>query len=422
MPVISQNEPEPYASVYYIPQNGGLYIPTEKNLRKIVETAVSSRLEKKDAYPTSILKLALEGAGIYQDFSGSVIDDLVERGIVKKSRFNKQPYIFRPMFDTIRDTEDVRHQAERLDAFMKVQKDRRKSGSMAELVVYVALCKAYLELRENIVIRLLPRKQYPELNNTDWEVDAQLIIRGENFPIDVSNSIQHIMTDYGKVQRAQEVHEGGLANPVLVNRMSSKDVKRRYSMWNGGVCDLTHLILLDDQEIDCREVTRDFGVDKQIHWVPPLRIAGEEWDGRVYDMKIRERVDGRLSTTYEDFAAASDQIPEEVLTKIRGLVRSLYIGTEYRQAESEDERLLALLLQSAYAYLLRCRGWVELEEPYEYASKTLRGGRRVAFYKREDEFKDRIAQKFEFLKTCGFLRRRKSRYVVDDAVHPMQFL
>jgi hypothetical protein len=341
--------------------------------------------------------------------------------MINESQFNRQPYIFSPMFDTIKDTKDVRQQAKQLEAFMKAQKDHRKSGSMAELVVYVALCKAYLELSNKIAIGLLPRKPYPELNNTNWEVDAQLIIRGENFPIDVSNSIQHIMTDYEKVLKAQLVQEGGLANPVLVNRMSSKDVKQRYSMWDGAVCDLTRLILLDDQENDCRGAAQDFGVDKQIHWVPRLRIKGEEWDGGVYEVKIRQRVNGLPSTTNEDFAEANDQIPVEVLMKIRGLLRYLYIGTEYRQAENNDERLLALLLQKAYTYLLRRQGWVELEELFEYASKSLRGGRRVAFYKREEEFKGRIMQKFEFLKKCGFLRRRKSRYIVDDAVHPMHY-
>lgn len=304
---------------------------------------------------------------------------------------------------------------------MEVQREKRQSGSLAEMVVYVALCKTYLELRDYITIQLLPRKSYPELNNIDWEVDSQLIIQGENYPIDVSNSLQHIMVGYEKVKKAERASETGRSNPVLISRMSSKDVKTQYLSWNGGVCDLTRLLILDEDDSVCREAAQHFRLDDMIYWIPPLRIAGEEWDGTIYDQRIRLRPRGLPSVTHEDFAGASSQIPENVLLKVRGLVRSLYVGTEYRRAENVAERIVALLVQRAYAYLLRSQQWVESRTLIEYSERGLGPSHRSIFNERKESFVNSFTQKLDFYKEIRFLKRRGSRYAIDDAIHPMHY-
>lgn len=289
------------------------------------------------------------------------------------------------------------------------------------MVVYVALCKTYVELQDNIHIQLLPRNSYPELNNTAWEVDAQLIIRGENYPIDVSNSVQHIMTGYEKVHRGMSVNDAGCSNPVLINRMSSKDVKEQYLLWNGGVCDLSRLLILDEENTDCRNAAQHFQLDDMIYWIPPLHISGEEWDGSVYDRKIRERHDGLPSVTHDDFAEASGQIPEDILFKIRGLVRFLYVATEYRNAENVDQRVLAVMVQRAYTYLLRSQNWVETQSLSEYAKQGLGASHRAVFNEKQEFFTNSLVAKLEFYNEIGFLKQRTSRFAIDDAIHPMQY-
>ncbi|MFQ5884005.1 MAG: hypothetical protein ACE5IO_02780 [Thermoplasmata archaeon] len=99
----------------------------------------------------------------------------------------------------------------------------------------------------------------------------------------------------------------------------------------------------------------------------------------------------------------------------------MYVGTEYRHAENVDERIVALLVQRAYAYLLRSQQWVESRELIEYSEQGLGPSHQSIYNEREESFLDSFTEKLEFYKEVRFLRRRGSRYVIDDAIHPMHY-
>lgn len=282
-------------------------------------------------------------------------------------------------------------------------RNQDSSGLMAELVFYVALSRAYLDLRGEIQMQLWPKGSYPAANGIDWETDCQMVLRGENFPVDVSNSIQHMMTTYDKVQRAMQVKNAGLSNPVLINRMSSGDVKGLYMRWNSSVSDFGKLIILDNETTEVtRHSARALEMERFVNWVPPLEIGDTYLTGQSYDELIHERPRGIPRFGPEVFAEAAGQIPHEIVERARGLVEFLWVNGYYRQARTTEERISSLVFQWAFWYLLRSDTRVDVQTLFDYSIGRMRPPYLAILQESVDDFFSTFQNMLGVLQDLGF--------------------
>ncbi len=249
-----------------------------------------------------------------------------------------------------------------------------------------------------------------------------VLMRGENFPIDVYNGTHYTMTNDDKVRTASRVHSHGHANPVLVARLSSKEVKTLYFQMNGVCVDQGKIVTLDTSDREVAGLARELGVLNSILIVPPITVKGSRMDGDTFNELVRTQVDGTYSLDFMDFAPATGQIPTNVLRKVTGALRLLYVSTEYRMARNGVAQAAAILLQRVFNVLLTHPKGIESEVLTDRQSKTvLRVVSRWSKTQADEAFST-FERMFWALEDIGFLRRRGSKVVSDGADHPHSYL
>ncbi len=375
-------------------------------------------MDEYGLYPTSALKYLLEGLGAYQDFSGTILDELIVDEL-DEIHIENLPFLCRKGEQNPETNPNFNEVREATYALFGGLTDNRVSGLMAELSAYVALSDTYLQLRDRVPMSLLPKGRWELLNYVDWEVDCQLFLGGTNYAIDVSNSIQHTMVTYEKINQHMQWKDRGRLSPVLLNRMSSRVVKELYTQWNSLCCDVEELVVLDDSSTrTMREGAEFLGIADRIYWVPPLAVAGERLDGQSYDRLVKS---GDFIPHPEVFAPAADTLPVDYMKKLRGLVRLLYINGLYRQAPHTKGRVTALLIQSAFNYLLRNPSGTDRETVLGYARGRLGRGFARAYRRNEEMHKDEFIDYMTYLNGLGFLRTYGDKISIADATHPLTY-
>ena len=362
---------------------------------------------------------------MYQDFAGRVLDVLETDEKISRTKIRtiETPLLYFHAPDTMPSDAAKSEISERVARFLQVLKSSKRSTFLAELVHYIAMCKVVEEMREaSLVVDALPKGQYPTMLRDPWEVDAMLLMRGEYFPADVYNGTHYTMSDDTKVQTAAKVHTRGHANPVLLSRLSSKDVKNSYFRMNGIVVDQGKILTLETEEDDFQDLARELRVHNVILKVPPVTVDGHRLDGDSYNTLLRREERGVRLLDVVNFASAADQIPDAILRKVRGALRLLYVGAEYRLARNATGRTAALILQRVLNRLLTHPDGIDTAQLTDRDSGTFRRVISGLPQTQKDKAVSAFERSFSELEEIGFLRTHGSKVVSDEADHPHTYL
>lgn len=166
--------------------------PKREQQRQFVKNTLDRRLDEHPAWPANIFKLELEGADIYQDRTGEILNDLLDNDNVGKIKISLGghdiPFVTRPENPPPKPDEEIRTATREFNTFL------RESSDFAELTAYVALCKVYDEIGGNITaMEVLPKGERPHrLNGITNELDGFMQMRDEYIPVEVYNGADYL--------------------------------------------------------------------------------------------------------------------------------------------------------------------------------------------------------------------------------------
>ncbi len=407
----------------------------------IVRSAVVENLRTRLFFPKNILTMLLEQAGVYQNFSGIVIEAMIKEGLARLfTHRNKHPILAAPQLDlsnlrgdeSQRRIETLRH----LDTIMDMQGDQGVCGFFNELILHVAFADYFSSDNPPPVSEYFRKGQYRWLSRS--EADCALALGGEFFFVEMKNWLKQAQDESTLVADGEEIrvdnpefstlfaltHLG--KNPVLINRSSSGRLKRRiWGPLGGRVCDLDYLNILDAPRTQgAKDSARFFGIERMINWIEPPSFDGELLDGITFNKIIRRTQDGHR-LTMEDMAAMRNIVPENVKSKVRGLTRILYVMAKRHMAQREGritDRVGWLLAEYALNYLLGARGgYRDPDVLLGYGEGRLASDfpELLRNYRRyHDRHVEAFQERLEILKEWKFLASRSGSYVVRDARQP----
>lgn len=333
--------------------------PKERQ-RQFVEGVIKQRLNKRPAWPSNILKLEFEYPGIYQDRTGEFQKDLLDNGEVGKtteSIIGKQiPFVTRPE-NPIPDPDDEIREA--TEEFMKFLRD---SSDFAELAAYVALCKVYDEIGDNITaMNVLPKGERPHILGINNQLDGLMQLRDEYVPIEVYNGAKYLAPEGpdGEIEEKYQQmidysnEEHPTSNPMLINRRADDNFQSKVrENFDGMVINTDLMIGCEDTHPDIDSTLDLLNLDNIVHLLPPLETAsGNELTGSDYDDAVTNNPN--LIRPPTEMAEAADSLPDQYVRRIRGGVQLLYVNSFYRSSSERVEWEGGLVLQEIYNMLLR---------------------------------------------------------------------
>ena len=256
-----------------------------------------------------------------------------------------------------------------------------------------------------------------EHSNRGMHACIPINIAGEVFGFEVKNNYMQLSPRSETVKKL--LSPNLTFNPVLINRQSTKGLKREIMYRNGRVADLTRLLLLQHED---SHVVSDLQLDSLVTFLPEVEVRGVPYNGVEFKGNIQ-------NFDMEELLEASVQVPSEVQEKINGLVVLLYLSAKFRQARSLRKgrraipMCLALLLQNAYAYLLGAHGeYRSIDDCFAYASGKVYGVLKNYLTKNLPILKGVFQDALEDLKTKRFVKRRLSKYRVKGLSTPENWL
>ncbi len=287
-------------------------------------------------------------------------------------------------------------------------------------MVYISLCKILDENDDLFKSKLEPGGPR-KVNGLTYKMDAFIMLNGEDFAVEMKNWMDQTMLTHKEMDGF--LNNRGSMNPILINRFSSGDVKTYLLRNNGRAADLLKLNILDCHETKSAiEASRELEIIDMINWIPPIFIDGENWDGTTYKSKVK-------STPSKKFIEASDQVPEIIHKNIRGLIRLLFLATEYRRSmriernpsKRNNVLITKLLGQYAYEHLLY-KSKASVIDMFDYAK-----GRIIGYYKEviesdKNKFLEFLKEELYNYKEYGFVRKHEDIYKVEDAIMPDKWL
>ena len=190
--------------------------PKREQQRQFVANTIERRLDEHPAWPANIFKLELEGADIYQDRTGEILNDLLDNGEVGKTKIRLGgvdiPFVTRPEDSPAEPDDEIRAATREFNQFLL------ESSDFAELTAYVALCKIYDEIGADITaMDVLPKGERPHrLNGIDNELDGFLQLRDEYIPVEVYNGADYLSAAGRKHQQLCDyaIDEQPMSNPL----------------------------------------------------------------------------------------------------------------------------------------------------------------------------------------------------------------
>lgn len=347
------------------------------DLFSYVRNAVNQRLDEYEAWPANIFKLELESAGIYQNFSGRCLLELLKNDEIARESDNGYPYMKRIESDFLLEGTRIK---EATETFYNLPNHEYKS-TFAELTLYTALAREKELLNNAVPIDLFPKGHYtPLLRGIDNEVDGLLSLNQEYFPLQVYNGIQ-LITEHDsdgrrdKVIQAEEVstQESPPSNPVLISHLASENVRDIMRDHDGTVIDTQKLIACEETNPTLSDVAKFLNVRDRIEFAPRLETSyGLKLDGKRFDALVDEVPNAIIP---RKVAPAATQLPDRYRRTVRGALHLLYVNTFYRRSDDRTEREASILLQEAFHHLLRSdhgmdldlfidEGWNEFQQRY----------------------------------------------------------
>lgn len=339
-----------------------------------VSRILEDRLDSHPGWPANIFQLECESYGIYQNATGNVLKELLERDEIGKATVKIQrddrPFITRPTAESSDIEQDIIDATRDFDTFLTT------SGFFAELSVYVALCKVHEELSDRIEVDVLPKGPRPHLlNYPGRDPDALIMLPSEYVPVEVYNGKNYLGTNGRKFQQSldlssfdsiedddgsTELGEADALNsyPFLINRRSDDSIKNTIRRMNGMVVDTDCIIGCEDTHLNIEDILELLKVKPLVEMLPSLETNdGVSLNGNEYDQRASEKGKDGILRPPSIMADAAADLPLQFMQRIRGGVQLQYVNSLYRQFSEPAKRTACLVLQTIYNQLLREGGW-----------------------------------------------------------------
>lgn len=387
-----------------------------------------TRLDDHPAWPMSALQLECELAGIYQNTSGRALQMLHEDTEIGRKRINvnggTRTYFTR-VDDPLPDPED-----EILDAAQRFEQFLTDSGHFANLVTYVALSKIHNELSSHITgFDVLPEGPHPYLlNNPGREPDGAILLPDEHVPVEVYNGGDYLGTNTRKYRQLTDLssdpEDGIPTNPMLVNRRSDDEIKREVRRMNGMVIDTDYIVACENKQSEIEDALDTLHLTRRIEFLPEVETAdGVILDGEAYDALSISTNDVNKVRPPSKMLPAADNLPEQLLKRIRGGVQLQYVNSIYREGHERMRQDACLVLQAIYNLLLREgghdrrtaleRGWQNTTDHYT---------RLKSAEARKDAILDETGSLLNRLQDEHIITVRNGEMHARKAEHPQQHL
>jgi hypothetical protein len=312
------------------------------------------------------LKMRLELRGAYQDFVGrQVLPNLVKQRQIIPHSFQlpgaaePSTYYSNP---TIADTDRQKIATTKIQAYnqiIKIFSTRSHVGDFFEAITYIALVaikQSYPSLQLSL---LRPRDQIDKIDEQSYPFDDYITLRIGNYGVQVKNTMQMFTPTSIDIRDFLQVATSRVVRPILVNRISSKELKATMLSYRGRVVDSkTAYVCTKGNAEFSADPFNLLGIHGIIQELPELiRLRNEELNGteffqsRHYD-----------TFTFEELAnSASNNVPPRLMSKMKGLFACLsaswFVDIASMQLEHKAEAMIgAILATQAIDYLLRSDG------------------------------------------------------------------
>lgn len=343
-----------------------------------VSNRVDQILDSHVLWPKNTLKLECEGVGIYQNITGSILDELVEDSEIEEKhidiRGNSKPFFMRPGANPNLNGNGVVEAAENLDRFFS------ETGHFADLVVYVALSKIHNELRDKIHIDVLPEGKRSDLLHAPGRApDALISLPGEYVPVEVYNGGDYLSSGTRKFRQAKDLasddDEVLDSHPMLVNRrcddVFQSSVRKK---WNGMTVNTDLILAPETEKAEFHATFKKFNLTQLVEYIPPIETAdGTSLTGNEYvGLSNNEK---EIIRPTDKMVDAADHLPDQYMKRVRGGVQLQYVNSFYRRHTDQTTLDGCYVLQTIYNQLLREGGkdrQTALQEGWEGAKTRYR--------------------------------------------------
>jgi len=381
------------------------------------------------------LKLRMEGKGFYEDFTGRKLIELAQQGLIKKGEFNLFPDQRKPSryyYDKnlpLNDQKRLLNEKSYLyRKAMDIHSNRAYSADYLEVLIFLSLVKVKLTHPPLQIKIHRPHDYVNWINGHKYAFDDFFTIATGNYGVQIRNSIHMFSPTTSDIQDFLEMAKKRIARPILISRMSSKDLKRFLLRQMGRAFDLKKSVICVENNPNFeRKPFQELGITHIIQEVPHLiQIGGERLNGTEFFQTQKYE-----HYTFEELEKAADiNVPLRIIKKTTGLIRLLYISTlidiASQMITNKRESMIGAILTSAsYNYILNSKGKkVYIDTLYTYSKPKIRPPLMFQLQKLGDKrSKHLLILNLRNLVEKGLLEE-PSRYEfrVTDAQHPEEWL
>jgi hypothetical protein len=289
-------------------------------------------LENYPAWPRREFNLSMESRQLYQDTTSSAIDAYGD-----VSRVTVDGKVFYSYNDTAKDT--IRG-SEPYDKTFRIDEFLSRSGNMANLATYIAICQVYTELKDDMM-EVRPEDDFRmTLYHTDRVPDAYIRFPNEHVPVEVYNGGDFVNDRNDKHDQLMDLKstedQDIECNPMFVNRRSTMDYKEQMLNQNTVIIDTDLLFASESLYQDYQDAIDFFDLDSIVEVLPRLKATnGDLIDGDDYDIQVNgdqgystsERNDVLLPPA--EMTTDSNKLPDEFLRRVRGGIQLHYVCTHF---------------------------------------------------------------------------------------------
>jgi len=392
--------------------------------QEYITNRVDQILNSHELWPKNTLKLECEGVGIYQNFTGEVLDELQEDGAIKEERIdirgNPKPFIMRPGGDPDLNGNTVVEAAENLERFSS------ENGHFADLVAYVALSQIHTELRDNIHMDVLPEGSRPDLLHAPGrDPDALISLPGEYVPVEVYNGTDYLSNGTRKFRQVRDLasddDEVVNSHPMLINRrcddIFQSSVRKK---WNGMTVNTDLILAPEAVRAEFHDTFKKFNLTQLVEYIPPIETTdGTPLTGDEY-VNISNKKKDIIRPT-DKMTDATDHLPDQYMKRVRGGVQLQYVNSFYRRHTDQTTLDGCYVLQTIYNQLLREGGkdrQVALQDGWQGAKTQYRRIRNAGGQQQKQLILERTKDLLNQLQKERIITEMNGKTYARKAEHP----
>jgi len=379
------------------------------------------------------LKLRMEQFNFYEDYTGRLLKHLSDEGKIKIDTINlyseqQQPsrYYYKVELSNFERQRILKEKTQLYLKAVETHSNRPYSADFLEALIYMSLVKAKLLHPQLDMTIYRPHDYIDWVNGHKYRFDDFFTLTTGNYGVQIRNSLHMLFSTSTDLRTfLQTTH---VCRPVLINRLSSKELKTCLLRNKGRALDLKKAIICtrNNPTYD-REPFHDLSISHVIQEVPHLlRLGNEEMNGTEFFTERKYE-----SFTFEELKNAADvNVPTRILEKIIGLIRLLYTSTlidlSVTNVRHKGESLLGAILTSAsYNYLLASdKKRLHIDTLYSYSKSVIKPP--LSFYLQrigDGEAKNILIENLRTLASIKLLEEPGRReFQVTDATHPEEWL